>query len=230
MRLAESTIAELTRVIRGYDVSGDVLGSYIAGSVAEGYANSTSDIDIVVVTQSAAPADTPQPAPVGGRPVEVEHVPVTAYRSTPHTDEERLNGLRIGIPLIGHRALAELRNALPWSAIRRNLLATLRQSVHDSTEDAEGAIADGALYAARCCSRLALDASVDALTVGLGDLSVKPKWRMHRIHRLDLSDVGEMYLRADLEASPDGHEALAAARTRLALAHSLLSHPALKDA
>lgn len=220
--------------------------SYVGGSRAQGYASPTSDVDLVVlvdgVGRSLFEDDDIQPgrANVDGLDVDIEVISLSAFTevccqgvssfrgplstcSLSCFDPEVFSALRKGIPVTGERALSQLKSSLPWEGMLVHLLESLRSTFFERVQSTESALANGFAYSARWGSRAALDTAVDIVTVSSGELSIKPKWRMHRIERIGLHELGRRYFDSDAETSSDAVGSLRRSRDRLQLAADIIS-------
>ncbi|WP_457062237.1 hypothetical protein [Mycobacteroides abscessus] len=220
--------------------------SYVGGSRAQGYASTTSDVDLVVLIDCldriAPQEDGTQggTAIVDGLDVDIEVLNLSVFTevscegvsnflgplsgcSLNCFDPEAFSALRSGIPVAGERALRQLKSSLPWDSIHLHLLESLRRTFFERVRSAQGAIANGFAYSARWCSRAALDTAIDIVTVSSGELSIKPKWRMHRIERIGLYELGRKYFDSDTDASSHMADSLIRSQERLQLAEAIVS-------
>lgn len=222
------------------------VAAYIAGSRAQGFATATSDVDLVVITESVDTAletgccSFHDGDAINFIDIDVRVLSRKTFREslcdglidTPSSldtcsascfDPELFSALQKGIAVMGEPVLEDIRSSIPWGGIREHMMQSLRELAMERIADAEAAIANHFAYSARWCSRAALDAAVDFITVSYGNLDIKPKWRLHRIENMGFTSLCEKYLTSDLEMSIELDDSLVAAGARIRLAESIVT-------
>jgi hypothetical protein len=131
------------------------------------------------------------------------------------------HGIRIGRPVTAAGVFAELRDSFDWEHLSRLLYCRFALSYTGTAEDAAGAVLAGDAGAALLSSRFALADAADALLAALGSTNIKPKWRFAKMRQLDLGELADQYLAAELDPDPSPAALLAAAKQRLRFAADL---------
>lgn len=227
--------------------------AFLGGSLVQGFGNTASDIDIIVLVPGA-PVSGETAGYVaqrsiiyvdryGDRRVDIEVLPLAEVESVAHllrTQEEdlqaaldfptdslpTLDSMRIGIPLHGHEAFAALRDGFPWRELAAFLSGEADRMYQSFYEDAVGAIDAEDYGTALLTSREALGFALDAYIAALGHTNPRPKWRVRKLQVLGEDELLRRYL--DAECDPSGEpEALlrrSVGRLRLSQEVQLLTH------
>ena len=213
-RGAEGDAAELPSladVMAAIPVPEDAVCVYLSGSLLAGWGHRASDVDVYVVSRTAA--DVPD-AWAGPRNLSVDPPRVPIYLLTvgrllwdveywtedqarqllglfdpdrepqprfTEPDVDTLYRLHIGRPLLGADWLAEQRDELARSTFRARLVARSVDSADNLLEDALGMLASGDVPSATLAVREAFGAVVDALLAQAGEFSPKVKWRARKL-------------------------------------------------
>jgi predicted nucleotidyltransferase len=184
-------------------VSGDLISQstfiLLVGSLAEGLATTTSDIDIFVISREGFEGvlhSTQSSATAGNRKIEITIISTAEVsRMVLSSKRESYNGLSLrelemmhklfkGRVIHGQAAHAEL--------IPNNLIEQFRVKVvqfytdlaYDCYDDMLGSYRESDFTSAAMFARSLLDASVDRWLALAGDTYPKPKWRFKRAENI----------------------------------------------
>ena len=180
----------------------------LVGSLAEGLASATSDIDLIMLL--SGPGEPPMDEvalEVDGVLVDVQIQPLAAYAArlevagdwdsggeramatAPFNEDERtfLHRLLSGKYLVGspdRLAPRAVREAAQRTLLRLKF-DTGRHYARARLVDAHGCYVDGDMLLAAAMADDALHFAVDALTGALGESNINPKWRLRHLRRLE---------------------------------------------
>lgn len=198
--------ADVDKVLSSNKTVSASAAAFLAGSVAEGLANSRSDVDICLLVEgSTAPLGDPRARKslncgevridlqlVGRRLMDELLARFAHYKATGFYDstmaevfseEERrlLHRLRTRLPIRGHDTLERLASGVSKRSLARLKLSSARVVIKRRQVDAEGLRGEGDWRSLLFCAREIADHCADALLAARGDTSVGPKWRIRRL-------------------------------------------------
>lgn len=211
------------RLLPGLDPAPRAL--LLVGSYAEGWANHTSDIDIVAVVPQ--PEDrrlrmTHTAHEIGDRIVDVVSITETAlrgrldrldtiYRTGAYIGEGLVTRLAAAVVLhdadgVGQSIVDAARSYTPSPSTFDELLRTALSFYHD----AMGAMGSGDPATATLMARMAATVTIDLALLADGERSLKPKWHLRRLRREGREDLIDRYERAVQVDAADRHTGLRA--------------------
>lgn len=215
--LHDPELLERLRLFLGEEHSKNV--AFIGGSLVEGFGNARSDIDVISVGDDEPTVTSFPNSQIIGN----EHViDVSSFEGTrvdseivsrrsvekiissvkdgirnpgsiTTTETTLLKNIYVGIPLFRVDEALEWRASLDWASWRSTLLRWCNLAYRGASEDAQGAIEAGNWWVAYYSSLYALDASIDALLISKGSMSMSGKWRMAYLSKFGLDETAREY-------------------------------------
>lgn len=173
---------------------------FISGSVAEGYANHLSDIDLYLLTKRKIPTIgntglltfTCGSGIIDLEPYNPDNIyaiinELHSWKKGNQLDDPRiamgfegreiLHRILVGIPLAGNEQFWRIKNQIDTYALTRVSFDMAKQSISTAQQDLAGVLdSNDAPTAYFACQRL-LGFAIDALLAKLGSTNPKTKWR-----------------------------------------------------
>jgi predicted nucleotidyltransferase len=221
---------------------------FVSGSVVEGYGNSESDLDVLVIYPEEMPS------------LEAEYVTDTNIIQSDFTEHWRLDiegwprrevlaaaerisrcaadnwnecrnidfndiclahRVRIGIPLEHEAEFRMLHGAFDFPHLSRVIMTKCLMQYMGIAEDAAGAIDSGQHGAALLMARQAMQRAIDTLIAAYGDTNPKEKWRFFKLQKLGDVNLYERYWTLELQGIPEREDVFEYARTCLSFANQV---------
>lgn len=168
----------------------------VINSAAEGFSNSMSDFDVMVITSSESPSDSPDES---WRQYVINQVRVDAYILTVgkidacfHQARIRpldvklinlLHKIRRSVPLIGCEVLNAIKSKFDWVAFDANLAAFHLSRTSNLLKNIAGNISDLDWHGAIINSRRLVIHGMDGYTATLGESQIRERWRAKKCSR-----------------------------------------------
>lgn len=231
---------------------------FAGGSIAEGFGNCTSDLDIIVIkadnhcdvnldSKSVSMGDhvvydlrfEGQRVDMEVRPLKSVQTKLQRLTECINTDSldslafsrgdlEFFNDLQNAIPIFNGAALEDLLEMAPEGSFALQLMEYSNAATDSLIEDCVGALQAGDVGAALISSEAALGCAADCLASAWGATNPKPKWRLRRLERAGLLEQRTEYLRALCLTGISDAEILDASRARLSVSQSFIAAAHLK--
>lgn len=240
--LRDPALQDRLRVFLGVHHSENIV--FVGGSLVEGFGNSMSDIDVISLGDSIPNNESfPSSQSIGeGHAIEVSTFEGTRVdteitsqskvedliasvgegvrhpASISYDDATLMNNIFVGLPIFRVKDASEWRSSLDWASWRDSLLRKCNLLYRGASEDTQGAIDSSNWWLAYYSSLQALDASVDALLIAAGSMSVRGKWRMDYFSKFEMDEIGREYWKLIALSGDSPEEVLQTAKRRLLVA------------
>lgn len=225
--------------------------AFVGGSLVDGFGNSASDVDLIVLTEEEVTAAQVRPgrgedfveqsdhgiwvSRIRDRRLDVEFrkgADLDSARDVlsggggrPDFDRfvlELFHHLRIGIPVVAPESFERTRDSFPWTALSAHLVGHFEFAANSALDDASGAIDAKDAGTALLASRTALGAATDAVLASLGNTNPRGKWRFRNLDRFGQQELKDRYLSLETDPATDDDALLARARERVLFSQDLL--------
>lgn len=176
---------------------------FLGGSIAEGFGNPRSDVDVYLIVDSVAPFKAGEAkfkslmlgdrivAPMFFSAASVADVyrRVAAGGALSAAEIDLLHRIATGIPLAHEEAFEALRSRLPQMELARYLVRSGEAMLANIFADVAGTLEAGDLPTCAFNSRALIDCAMDTYLSMRGDTLAREKWRYRKIERtLGLQD------------------------------------------
>lgn len=198
---------------------------YICGSIAEGFGNSKSDIDVYVIAEELPLLDSVEGRLIFHEKYKIHNIQLDMSRidieywtwqevmrlqriledykisgdKLKLTEEEidYLHRLKFAKPLYNEKLFLKLISDTRFDQFDRGLVIAHINIYSGLIEDIEGCLVDGDHYTALAACKLLLDRAIDAYLCSRGETNARPKWRLRKLIRAfsGESDVFQKYMK-----------------------------------
>ncbi len=168
----------------------------VINSVAEGFSNSTSDIDLMVVTSDLVNLPYKQEewlqlfdghtrfdTLVITEAWLTEKISLIGQQNVDRHNLDFLHKIRAARPVHGSARWRSLIDDINWFQFDRELVNLYAEEVRDIPEDIAGNLAEGDLLSAARNGKTLVETSVDMLLASRGESQPRRKWRIKKLRR-----------------------------------------------
>jgi predicted nucleotidyltransferase len=183
MTLENNEINEVVKkVSRSIGDDSETLAAFIYGSMAEGFSNKYSDLDICIITKNRLETKF---AKIQGVEVQIESVPFKDMEEKIATAQNRFDFLaalwchriNTGIPIYDERGIfKQLKERIDLNSIIRNLISFYCGQAVLYVNDSLGGLESGDIETALITARLGVEMAAMAYISSIGILNPKTKW------------------------------------------------------
>jgi hypothetical protein len=179
----------------------------LIGSLAEGYSNASSDIDLIAIVPDIGRRFrmTEHGFDLGDRPASVCYITESnlqrrlkrldaLYRAGGHITDGVATRIASAVVLfdsegVGHRLVSDAQRYMPSRAVLREMIRV----AFGFLNDAVGSRLDGDFGTSTIMARAGASVAVDCILLVGGERNLKPKWHLRRLAKLGATPVLDHY-------------------------------------